>query len=550
MSLYETDGDTIIERSSPPVILAPTAEAKPKLKSWRKKYRKMQLVFKETMKESDYLFGEEQKACETSRRLAQQNDQLLELLLDLNSSAHIPPEQRFDLGSPDVDIEPLEAQKTDVIDLTLLSSSPHASSNIKDRPTKLGAKIDDSSTATKSNGVLEPAHTSARRSLQSLLDIPHTRLSHLREDETPEELRQSPPPPPTYLTPAQEDEYLYTWDCALGEPQLSSSKTRRPPTAIIEPSPPGDSVARNPMSVCVWLRRCHPNVFLQDREGTPEKTGTKSSRGAGKRAAAAAAAAAAAVDGSAMGTATAAKTSKASHLTLLGPSEKGGGGKTSRGGSKKAADATATATTMPSTGTATKRKRASPPNKESVDLETGKPSKPADAADKPSRGPRAGASTSTSTGKRKRAATVDDPSKHSLDLDEGREMMMGFARDSLPDPSTAAASSKATGKRKRDDDDAGYRPKGGSGKTSTKRKRDRDRERERERGREREKQMADKGGGLRDREEDAELEPEPEAAPAPAKKARRSAGHAAVAPATATVPATPAPAVISLSSSS
>ena len=105
-----------------------------------------------------------------------------------------------------------------------------------------------------------------------------------------EELCQSPPPP-AYLSSSQEDEYLYVLDTALGASPSTNpfTSSTRPLASLSDREKDREHTLRNPVSVYNWLRRYQPQVFLQDNEGIPEKTGAKSSRGAGKRASAAAA---------------------------------------------------------------------------------------------------------------------------------------------------------------------------------------------------------------------------------------------------------------------
>ncbi|KAI5848707.1 IEC3 subunit of the Ino80 complex, chromatin re-modelling-domain-containing protein [Morchella snyderi] len=69
-------------------------------KSYKKKYRKLRFKFHQSMKRSDELFKQEQTAKAAVRRILEENTRLLDLLVDLNSSTHIPKERRFNLGSP------------------------------------------------------------------------------------------------------------------------------------------------------------------------------------------------------------------------------------------------------------------------------------------------------------------------------------------------------------------------------------------------------------------------------------------------------------------
>ncbi|KAJ4287088.1 hypothetical protein N0V88_007782 [Collariella sp. IMI 366227] len=87
----EDDGDTRM------------ADDKPTYRSWKKKYRKMRIVFDQKMHEGEELHRLEQKALATARRLAVQKDRLLDLLLDVNNSPQIPTDKRIDLSLPSDD---------------------------------------------------------------------------------------------------------------------------------------------------------------------------------------------------------------------------------------------------------------------------------------------------------------------------------------------------------------------------------------------------------------------------------------------------------------
>lgn len=49
-------------------------DSKPTYRSWKKKYRKMRVVFEEKMRENEHLYKLEQKALETANRLAVENE--------------------------------------------------------------------------------------------------------------------------------------------------------------------------------------------------------------------------------------------------------------------------------------------------------------------------------------------------------------------------------------------------------------------------------------------------------------------------------------------
>lgn len=65
------DREVKMEDAPPDVKLA---ESKPSYKSWKKKYRKMRITFEQKMQEGEDLHRVEQRAVETARRLAIENE--------------------------------------------------------------------------------------------------------------------------------------------------------------------------------------------------------------------------------------------------------------------------------------------------------------------------------------------------------------------------------------------------------------------------------------------------------------------------------------------
>ncbi|KAF8543655.1 IEC3 subunit of the Ino80 complex, chromatin re-modelling-domain-containing protein [Trichophaea hybrida] len=76
------------------------AEDRAHQKSFKRKYRKLRHNFKEVMKRSDELFKQEQLAKQAIRRMQEENTRILDFLVDLNESEHIPKERRHNIGSP------------------------------------------------------------------------------------------------------------------------------------------------------------------------------------------------------------------------------------------------------------------------------------------------------------------------------------------------------------------------------------------------------------------------------------------------------------------
>lgn len=69
--------------------------ARPRYKSWRKKFRKMRHNFDGVLEENKRLFKEEQKLEAIAKRLREELDGLLELCLDINQNPSVSPRLRF-----------------------------------------------------------------------------------------------------------------------------------------------------------------------------------------------------------------------------------------------------------------------------------------------------------------------------------------------------------------------------------------------------------------------------------------------------------------------
>lgn len=70
---------------------------RPPYKSWRKKYRKLRARFETTLESNRRLFKEELSLSGTAKRLREELDGLAELCLDLNQTASVPAELRFNV---------------------------------------------------------------------------------------------------------------------------------------------------------------------------------------------------------------------------------------------------------------------------------------------------------------------------------------------------------------------------------------------------------------------------------------------------------------------
>ncbi|KAF2812054.1 uncharacterized protein BDZ99DRAFT_568810 [Mytilinidion resinicola] len=266
---------------------APAAEPKPPVKrSYRRKYRKMRVAFEEKMTLSNNLIKDECKAVALARRLQEQNDQMLDLLLDINDAARIPGHLRFDLRSPspsesvvpsleaDTDPDPIaiqtalrEAREELVTGQLSPEEFARIESTLSSRTLALGPRTLSKLAASTPHTSQPPAH---------LDDL------HLGDNA------------PGYLSPNHEEEYLLAADAALMDPSVYDPQSRdgRPLRLATHAQLPTDKELslRNPDSVYNWLRKNQPQVFLQDKdphhaENASEKSSAKPGGGGhrGKR---------------------------------------------------------------------------------------------------------------------------------------------------------------------------------------------------------------------------------------------------------------------------
>ncbi|KAL2149176.1 hypothetical protein VTH82DRAFT_8524 [Thermothelomyces myriococcoides] len=235
-------------------------EDKPTYRSWKKKYRKMRIVFDQKMHEAEELYKLEQKALATAKRLAVQKDRLLDILLDVNSSGQIPPNKRIDLS-----LDPPSDDDAPCLDIDRPSTPPP-----EPRPETSYKKL-----------LKEVPHvtyaSAAERFPELVADLEAGR-------DSPADPAQGLPHPPSFLTADDIDNYIWELDTHLANEDAAAGngKTDTAPLPTLAPlahadrtSNPKDSqrdfAARNPTSVYNWLRKHAPKTFLQD--GEHEKDG-------------------------------------------------------------------------------------------------------------------------------------------------------------------------------------------------------------------------------------------------------------------------------------
>ncbi|TKX23720.1 putative IEC3 subunit of the Ino80 complex [Elsinoe australis] len=255
--------------ASAPATTDLTNETRPKYKSWRKKYRKMKTRFDDVMKANSNMFKEEQKLESLAKRLQEQNDQLLDILLDLNSSLELPPELRYNVQYRSNqeyegirDLDSANRQLYDLHRMELEGRLPHSQvAQIRAAMEEQIASLDCTPLA-----LLEK-------------DIPHTTLD-MSDKDTVNEIAD----PIAYLSPTHEAEYLDRLDVTYGDPLLSLGtsvpREKTPPSFanMTAREIERETELRNPLSVHNWLKK--HNINITDAGDDKSDAGTP---GAGKK---------------------------------------------------------------------------------------------------------------------------------------------------------------------------------------------------------------------------------------------------------------------------
>lgn len=199
------------------------------------------------------------------------DSQLLDLLLDVNESNRIPPHVRYDLRSPTPDALAVPALEPD--------RSPQGSYDA----IEARAALEDLKSDLRTGQVSPRSYGQMEASLLDIVNkpkilahldaTPHTTLESVLPDNLPSDLDEDTPT--GYLSPAHEEEFLSNLDITLGDGPLDSGPIF--PSSLAKTSTRDkekDALLRNPVSVYNWLRKHHPQVFLQD-ESSSDKPAPK-----------------------------------------------------------------------------------------------------------------------------------------------------------------------------------------------------------------------------------------------------------------------------------
>ncbi|GAB7341458.1 hypothetical protein MBLNU457_7697t1 [Dothideomycetes sp. NU457] len=240
-------------------------DLKPKYKSWRKKYRKMKARFDDVIKDNNTLFKEEQKLEALSKRLQEQNDQLLDLLLELNSSLQIPSELRYDVS----------LNQLSETDRTLSLNTANTQLAEVHAAVDRGAQPADEYMTLRLDLEARLAQLTSGTTIDALEShIPHPFFDP-EKDTIPPHIAASQPI--AFLTSAHEDEYLDRLDEQLGKKfSLSGSWPAQPHswTSLTPRELEREVELSNPQSVHNWLKRHNVSVGVGvGEDGTASEAG-------------------------------------------------------------------------------------------------------------------------------------------------------------------------------------------------------------------------------------------------------------------------------------
>ncbi|KAL4767452.1 IEC3 subunit of the Ino80 complex, chromatin re-modelling-domain-containing protein [Aspergillus nidulans var. acristatus] len=264
-------GETRSVAGSLPDADAPTKQSH---RSFKRKFAKLKIQFELKMKESESLIREQLRIEDLSKRIQEQNDQLLEVLLEFNDAVHIPPKLRYDLHVPgDEDIlPPPDGELSAAYNDHALATS--ALRNAKDD--LAAGNITLESYQQLEGGLKRGRAFAPLLRYTDLLKVPHSAPATESQDPVNPMDDSSLNQNLGFLTPEHETEYCLATDARLGDMAAAVQLSRVPEKpSLLERE--REYALRSPVSVHHWLRKNHPNIFLQDNENASEKSASRPS---------------------------------------------------------------------------------------------------------------------------------------------------------------------------------------------------------------------------------------------------------------------------------
>lgn len=212
--------------------------------------------FERQMRESSTLFRDQQRILDISQRIAEQNDQILSMLLELNSHPQIPARLRFDLRDP----APQKARSSDNVNKEIATEQLRLKRYKVQKGDIRQPEYDD-----YEQYVLGTTEFAPQISYSDLVYKP-LRGPLERASEEPDDSANTLAG--GLLSSKQEEQYLQSLDSFLDgrsvHPRAHATSNIGYPHPEKSADRERESQIRNPVSVYNWLRKNQPQVFLQD----------------------------------------------------------------------------------------------------------------------------------------------------------------------------------------------------------------------------------------------------------------------------------------------
>ncbi|KAF3479903.1 uncharacterized protein GIQ15_06879 [Arthroderma uncinatum] len=259
----DTESLDMTETQSMPDVDAPSPSpvANRPFKSFKRKYGKQKIKFELAMRDGTALVREEMRIQDLSKRLREQNDQLLELLLELNNTVHIPRSLRYGLTrQEDSRLHTTMSEPTDSIPVIECDAQTARAKLNEAKQKLLAGEMTADECRELELSMLKSSTFAPSTSISSLLaSVPHTSLSS--EDCPDSDIDSSL----GYIHP--EDDLDYPVPGTEVHIDLTSAR------ASSKHLSPADrekaAIIRNPSSVYNWLRKNKPQVLTHDPEAPP-----------------------------------------------------------------------------------------------------------------------------------------------------------------------------------------------------------------------------------------------------------------------------------------
>ncbi|EFR02679.1 hypothetical protein MGYG_05676 [Nannizzia gypsea CBS 118893] len=243
-------------------------------KSFKRKYGKQKIKFEAVMKDSTALAREEMRIHDLSKRLREQNDQLLELLLELNNTVHIPRSLRYNLSREEEDsqLQTTISEQPDSIPIVECDAQTARAKLDEAKQKLLAGEMTADECKALELSMLKSNTFAPTTGITSLLkNVPHTTQP---PDDAPDGDLDAAL---GFIHPEDDVDYLIPSEPRRIDLTNARSTSKHLPVADRDKA----LLIRNPSSVYNWLRKHKPQVFAHDPAEAPAAGASSAHAGAG-----------------------------------------------------------------------------------------------------------------------------------------------------------------------------------------------------------------------------------------------------------------------------